>query len=102
MRTPSCRTSILSRDEHQIRDVRMQSHFSSPASQTFQQHLEIHHPGVGFPAPGCPRDSVVIQRFFALQPFSEPVPGGDVIAGKHIEWLQSAEQDVFGRPSANT
>lgn len=53
-------------------------------------------PGIGFPAPGYFRDSLVIQRLFAPQPFGEPVPGADVIAGKHIQRLQSAKHDVFG------
>ena len=60
--------------------------------------MELHHFGIWLPAPGHPGDSVIILGFFAMLPFGEPIPGADVIAGKDIEWLQSAEQDVFGRP----
>lgn len=62
--------------------------------------MKIHHAGVGLPSIGYLRDSLVIQRLFAPPPFGEPVPGADVIPGEHIEWLRTAEQDVFGRPSS--
>jgi len=53
MRLLSCQTSIPICDESEVRD------FLYPAScqlagKTFQQHVKIYHPGIGFPLPGYP------------------------------------------------
>ncbi len=70
--------------------------------QAPQQQVQVDEALEGLPSGEDPLHTVVVERFQEPEPALQVVARADVVARKHVQASETAQQDVFRGPAADT
>ena len=68
----------------------------------FEQEMKIHQARIGLPSMEQFLGALVVQRALPPQPLLQVVPRTHIIPRKDIEAPTAAQENIFGRPAANS